>query len=145
METRADEVANFFGANLSGARVFARLSRADMRQAILIGASLGDGSHPPRTPWLWRTDLSGCDLARADLTGAKLDGVLLAFANLAGAALGNAEFHRADLSHANLSGADLAGANFAESDLDGTVLRGASGIERSRGFAEARNRDRAID
>jgi len=66
LETSSDNAPNFARANLSGARIMARLSRANLRGADLTNARLG----PPelgnelKTPQ--QTDLSGAVLAGAD-------------------------------------------------------------------------------
>ena len=93
---------------------------------------------------IWRTELSSANLSRADLSGADLSYSLLAFTNLRDANLSGARFNKADLSRADLSGADLSGADFTEADLDGTVLRGARGLDTARGLQSARNWDRTI-
>ena len=134
LETSSDNAPNFARANLSGARIMARLSRANLRGADLTNARLG----PPelgnelKTPQ--QTDLSGAVLAGADLRRANLRRVNLVFADLSGADLGDADLGGADLSHAVLTGANLAGANLEDVDLDGAVLTGVRGISSVRGW-----------
>ena len=127
----AAEAPRFVGANLAGARLFGRFSKADWHGANLAMAQMGaDRSTDIGLRDLSRTELAGCDLAGARLAGADLRGALLTFANLRGA----------DLSGANLTGADLGG-----SDLDGTILRGVAGLSSVRGLDAAHNRDKAIE
>lgn len=140
-EVSASEAPNFMKADLSGARIMAFLSHANMRGAKLVGALLGKGRNQLKTPQ--RTDLSGADLSGADLAHADLGEVLLSFANLADANLAGADLTGAELAHANLAGADLAHADLTGADLDGTVLRHAR-LDDVRGLDHARHRDRAI-
>ena len=66
-EDLAQNAPNFSGADLSGARIMARLSRTNMRGAKLTEARLGppDRGNELKTPQ--QTDLSGAVLAGADL------------------------------------------------------------------------------
>jgi uncharacterized protein YjbI with pentapeptide repeats len=145
LEMRAGEGPSFVGADLSNARIFARLSRSDLRRARLVNARLGADIRTPQTMILFRTELSGSNLSGADLAGADLSGALLSFADLSGAALTGADLERADLSHANLTEADLTAAILSRADLDETILRNARGLDRSIGLAAARNRDRTVE
>ena len=102
------------GANLRGAK----LSGADLREAILVGANLSGAN------------LSGAYLMRALLADADLYEANLTKANLREAILVGADFSRAKLSGANLVGAylsepNLSGANLRGADLSGAYLRGA--------------------
>ncbi len=90
----------------------ADLSRADLRDAVLIRADLSDAV-------LSRADLRGADLSRADLRGANLRGADLRGADLRGADLRGANLSRADLSDAVLSRADLRGADLSGANLSG--------------------------
>ena len=144
-EVRDGEGPNFTGADLSEARIFARLSRSDLHGARLVNARLGADIRTPQTMILFRTELSGCNLAGADLAGADLSGTLLSFADLTGAALTGTDLERADLSHANFTQADLTAAILTRADLDEAILRDVRGLERSIGLDAARNRDRTIE
>lgn len=141
-EPSADDAPNFTGADLSGARIMARLSRANMLLAKLVDARLGVDRNELKTPK--RTDLSGAILVGADLTRADLTGVLLEFADLKGANLADARLVRADLAHADLTGANLAGADLTEADLDSAVLRNIRGLDTARGLEKAHNRDKVV-
>ena len=143
LEPRPDEAPSFAGANLSGARIFSRLARADMHGARLEAAILGGDERTPHTMNLTRADLAGCNLANADLAGANLAGASLRFANLAGANLARADLRRADLSQADLSRANLAGAALAGTDLDEARLTSVEGLDSAIGLAAARNLGRA--
>jgi len=140
------EAPRFVGANLAGARLFGRFSKADWHGANLAMAQMGaDRSTDIGLRNLSRTELAGCDLAGARLSGADLRGALLTFANLRGADLSGSNLTRADLSRADLSGANLTGADLTGSDLDGTILRGVAGLLSVHGLDTAHNRDKAIE
>jgi uncharacterized protein YjbI with pentapeptide repeats len=138
------EAINFAGAKLTRARLFGRFNGANFSAADLRGAKLAPFNKTGFIEHIWRTELSSANLSRADLSGADLSYSLLAFTNLRDANLSGARFNKADLSRADLSGADLSGADFTEADLDGTVLRGARGLDTARGLQSARNWDRTI-
>ncbi|MGD1901472.1 MAG: pentapeptide repeat-containing protein [Geitlerinemataceae cyanobacterium] len=91
----------------------AKLSEADLHNAILRGANLSEALLSEAL--LTRTDLRGADLSWADLSaanlgGADLRGAILTRADLSGADLRHANLLRADLSLAQLGGARLGGA-----------------------------------
>ena len=133
----------FAKANLSGARIIARLSRVNMRESNLAGARMGvDMRNQPMGQM--RMDLSGADLTGADLSGADLNRAVVTFARLVDAKLSQANLFRADLSGSDLTGADLTGSDVTEADLYGTILRGARGLDRMIGFDSARNREKII-
>jgi uncharacterized protein YjbI with pentapeptide repeats len=141
-EAPAANVPTFVGANLSGARIFARLSRADFRRANLAGAHLGTERNQFKMPK--QTDLSGALFGEANLERADLTGANLIFANMATANLKDAILAQADLSNADLSGALLTGADFTDANIYGTVFRNAKGLESVKGLDRARNRDEAV-
>ena len=85
----------------------AKLSEADLHNAILRGANLSEALLSEAV--LTRADLRGVDLSWADLTGADLRGAILTRADLSGADLRHANFLRADLSLTVLDGAQLDG------------------------------------
>ena len=116
----------------------ARLRRADLAGAVLVGANLAGA-------YLVGANLNCANLAGADLTGASLEGTdlvganlshvrlryafmeeaLLEGANLRRANLIHAKLKRADLSRASLLGANLTGADLKRTDLERAVLSGA--------------------
>jgi uncharacterized protein YjbI with pentapeptide repeats len=142
LEILPGEAPNFAGANLSGARIIARLSRSNMSGANL--AHLHMGAPLNRTIPPTRNALSGCNLTNASLAGADLAGIDLAFADLTGADLSHADLTRADLAHANLTGADLTGTDLTDADLDETVLRRARGLTQAKGIDTARHHETTI-
>jgi uncharacterized protein YjbI with pentapeptide repeats len=141
-EAPAANAPTFVGANLSGARIFARLSRADFRGANLAGAHLGTERNQFKMPK--QTDLSGALFGKANLENADLTGANLIFANMDAANLKGAILVRADLSNADLSGADLAGADFTGANIYGTVFKNAKGLGEVKGLNEAKNRAKAV-
>lgn len=54
------------------------------------------------------------------------------------------DFSSADLSNADLSGANLTGADFTETNLDGTTLKNAKGLDQVKGWDKAVNREKAV-
>jgi uncharacterized protein YjbI with pentapeptide repeats len=134
MEAQAAEAPSFARANLTGARIFARLSFVDLRQARMTHAHLDVDARTPKIMSLTRMDLTDANLSGADLSGADLRLVVLSFADLAGA----------NLSDANLEGADLTGANLAEANLTGARLEGAV-LESVRGRTLAIGLERVQD
>lgn len=141
-EAPAANAPTFVGANLSGARIFARLSRADFRSANLTDAHLGTERNQFKMPK--QTDLSGALFGDANLQHADFTGANLIFANMATVNLRDAILVRADLSNANLSGAELAGADFTGANIYGTVFKGAKGLPEVKGLDHAKNRDKAV-
>lgn len=138
-ENPATEAPRFHGANLSGARLLAKLGNGDWTGVNLANAHLELG----RLQFLAaaHSDLSGCQLMAANLEGADLEGVSLTFADLRGANLARANLQRADLAGAKLDGANLAGANLARADVHGASLRGAVGLDQAIGLESVRNLD----
>ena len=136
-EVPAANAPTFVGANLSGARIFARLSRADFRNANLSDAHLGTERNQFKMPK--QTDLSGALFGGANLERADVTGANLIFANMVGANLKDAILIRADLSNADLSGAHLAGADFTDANIYGVVFRNATGVKDVKGLDRARN------
>ena len=141
-EVPAANAPTFVGADLSDARIFARLSRADFRNANLAGAHLGTERNQFKMPK--QTDLSGALFGGANLERADLTGANLIFANMAAANLKGATLVRADMSNADLSGADVAGADFTEANIYGTVFKNAKGLAEVKGLDKAKNRDKAV-
>ena len=137
------EAASFANADLRGAKMFGRFTRANLRGANLEGATLAPFGRTGFIEHLWRTDLLGADLSQATLTGADLTYTLLAFSNLRGANLSGAILKRADLSGADLTGADLTGADLTEADLEGAVLKNVRGLD-TAALARARNAGKVI-
>lgn len=140
-ENPAAEAPRFRHANLTGARMLAKLGNGDWTGVNLANAHLELG----RTQFLaaLRSDLSGCQLAGANLQGADLSGVRMAFANLRGANLARASLRGTDLAGARLDGADLTGATVTRADVHGASLRGVIGLDGATGLDSIRNLDRA--
>lgn len=138
------EAPRFAGANLSRARIIARLNGADFTGANLASASLGPDDPRSVITTSPRVVLTGCDFSRASLKGADLAYVILTFAKLRGADLSYSILAHADLSKADLSGADLANADLTDADLDGAILTGVRGLDTVKGLSLARNLDRSV-
>jgi uncharacterized protein YjbI with pentapeptide repeats len=132
LETSATQAPIFAGANLSGARITARLNYSDARGAKFTGASMG-ADIKNQSMGLMRADLSSARLDGADFSGADLSRALIRFAKLRGARFTGANLQMADLSGADLSGADLTGANVAGADFGGVLLGGAKGLNEMKG------------
>src|SRR5215471_5624998 len=71
VDVSAAEGPSFKGANFSGARIIARLSRLDLSGANFAGAMMGADMRN-QSMGLMRTDLSGANLAGANFTKADL-------------------------------------------------------------------------
>jgi uncharacterized protein YjbI with pentapeptide repeats len=141
LEVSPAEAPNFAKANLSGARIIARLNRVDMRGSNLAGARMGvDMRNQPMGQM--RMDLSGADLSGADFSGADLNRAAITFAKLRGADLQKARLFRADLSGSDFTGADLTGADLTEADLQGAIMREVRGLDHAIGFETALNREK---
>jgi uncharacterized protein YjbI with pentapeptide repeats len=96
------EAPRFAGADLSGARVIARLPGVDLRGARFVGARLGvDIKNQPMGQM--RNDFSGADLTGSDLSGADVNRAVLAFARLRDANLSGANLFRARTSRVPIS------------------------------------------
>src|SRR5271169_615499 len=128
------EAAVFRGANFSGARIIARLSRFDLSGANFANAKMG-ADMKNQSMGLMRADLSGSNLSGANFSGADLSRALMRFADLTGANLSGANLTGADLSGADLTGADLTGADATEADLGGAVLKNVRGLETVKGLS----------
>ena len=132
METSAAQAPILPGADLSGARIVARLSWANMQGAKFVDAQMG-ADLKNQSMGLMRADLSSANLAGADFSGADLRHSLMRFTKLMGANLAGANLSQADLSGANLTGADLTGADVSDADFSQVVLTGARGLDRMKG------------
>jgi uncharacterized protein YjbI with pentapeptide repeats len=107
----------------------ARLSRADLTQAVLMRADLSQAEM--RGAKLAEADLRYATLRKTNLITAGLGWAQLVEADLtqsemAGAMLMGANFERANLTDANLVKATLRGANFNGANLEGANLLGAN-------------------
>ena len=140
---RAD-APRFTGADLSYARLVARLDGADFRAADMTKAKLHPYGDQTQNTAARRSSLIACDFSGAVLVGADLSHSLLSFTNFANADLTGANLRGADLSRTNFSGARLVAADITDADLDGANLAGAQGLEQAIGLELARNLDRAI-
>ena len=132
METSAAQAPILPGADLSGARIVARLSWANMQGAKFVDALMG-ADMKNQSMGLMRAELSSANLAGADFSGADLRHALMRFTKLMGANLAGANLAKADLSGANLTDADLTGADVSDADFSQVVLTGARGLDRMKG------------
>lgn len=132
METSASMAPMLPGADLSGARIVARLNWANMQNARFVDARMG-ADMKNQSMGLMRVDLSSANLAGADFSGADLSHALMRFTKLMGARLAGANLANADLSGADLTGADLTGADVTGADFNQVVLTGARGLDRMTG------------
>lgn len=133
----------FAGANLSHARLVARLDGADFRGANMEHANLAPYGDTTQNTLARRSVLIACDFSGARLSHADLSEAVLRFARFENAVLADANLAGADLTGADLSGADLTGADVTDTDFEGATLTGAHGLDEARGAALARNLDRA--
>jgi uncharacterized protein YjbI with pentapeptide repeats len=131
------EAPVFRGANFSGARIIARLSRFDLSGANFANAKMG-ADMKNQSMGLMRADLSGSNLSQANFSGADLSRALMRFADLTGACLIGANLTGADLSGADLTGADLTGADVTDTDLGGAVLKNVRGLETVKGLSPSK-------
>jgi uncharacterized protein YjbI with pentapeptide repeats len=144
MTAQRTEAVSFAGADMHGARIFARLNGANLSKANLSGATFAPFGRTGFIEHIWRTELQGADMSETDLAGADLTHALLAFADLRGAKLKGAILKKADLSRADLTGADLTGADLSEADLDGAILVDVRGLDTVQGLASALNVEKMI-
>jgi len=143
LDVSPTEAPNFENADLTAARIVARLSRVNMRGSNLAGARMGvDMRNQPMGQM--RVDLSGSDLSGANLTDADLNRAVVTFVNFTNASLRKANLFRADLSGSDLTGADLTGADVTEADLYGTIMKEVRGFDEMTGLDKARNREKII-
>lgn len=140
----AADAPSFRNANLKGARIFARLTRADFSGADLSDTYCAPFGKTGFIEVIWRTELSGANLSNANLTRSDLTHALFNFANLTNANLSASILVNADLSGADLSGADLTGADLTGADLESTILTGVKGLDTVTGWAAVRNGEKAI-
>jgi uncharacterized protein YjbI with pentapeptide repeats len=131
--------ANLSGANLSGADLrFATLSDATLHEVDLSGANL-TGAHlsgadldPPGS----RANLAEAILVGADLKDANLQQAILSDANLQQATLSDANLSGAILRRAKLSGVTLKGAVLDEANLSDAVGVTKEELEQKAGSLE---------
>ena len=113
--------ACLFNSDLS---VFKNLNRADLREALLVGAQLKELS-------LEFTDFRDAILMGAHLEGAYLHNTDLRNATLSAAHLNGARLFDSKLQNADLSGADLTEAKIVGADIKNTRLSNAT-LKRTR-------------
>lgn len=118
--------ANLLEAVLQGAD----MSKADMRDALLVGANLSEVHLPDAD--LRRAILSSADLKSAHLESANLQGANLWNADLRKAFLQSATLNETDLHQAKLRGAFLDDAVFSNADLREADFRGAIGLTKKQ-------------
>jgi uncharacterized protein YjbI with pentapeptide repeats len=144
LEVRGEEAPIFTGANLTGAEIFGKLSKANFANANLSGAKLRQ-SRPTELLTATRTEMIDCNFTGANLSGADLSNVALIFADFTNANLAEAILMHSDLSKANLTNANVAGVNVDRANLDGAIFRGARGLNQAAGLDRAINRDTIIE
>jgi len=132
----------FFGADLSGARLVARLDGADFRNANLEHANLAPYGDTTQNTLTRRSLMIACDFSGATLKRANLSEAILRFANFQNANLTHANLSGADLTMANLSGANLTHANIVDANFDGANLQATQGLDKAAGISTARNLNR---
>ncbi|MFE6149305.1 pentapeptide repeat-containing protein [Streptomyces sp. NPDC057889] len=98
----------------------------DLRNAFLVGASIGGGSG------FYDADFSGADLTRADLRDGQFELAWFDNARMSGSFLSHATFFEATFINSDLSYAWWNGANFADADLTRANLTGADYLEDDR-------------
>jgi len=123
----------FTRANFSGARIIARFSRFDLREADFSGAHMGADMRN-QSMGLMRMDFTSANLEGANFAGADLGRALLNWANLRGT-----NFRGAKLYMASFVGADLTGADLTDADATGTTfeqarLEGVRGLNTVKGL-----------
>ncbi|HUG90525.1 MAG TPA: toll/interleukin-1 receptor domain-containing protein [Planctomycetaceae bacterium] len=121
--------ADLGGCDLRGAALLmARLTGADLSEALLAGADLRSCTFTAadlRAAELAEASASGASFGGADLRAAVMNGIDLRGAELLDADLSDAHLAGGDLRAAHLHGADLRRADLRESDLRRSDLRGA--------------------
>lgn len=120
----------FRSANLSGARIVARLDGADFRDANLAHANFAPFGDTTQNTVAQRSMLIACDFSGALLRGANLSKAILRFSKFENAILSDSDLSGADLSMTELSGADLTGANIAGAMFDNADLGTVRGMTR---------------
>jgi uncharacterized protein YjbI with pentapeptide repeats len=128
------EAPSFRKANMRGIKMFGRFTRANFEGADLTGATCAPFGKTGFIEEIWRTELSGANLAGAILVRADLTHALLTFADMRGANLTNAILKNADF-----TGADLTGANASGADFEGAILKDVKGFNTIIGLSEAKN------
>ncbi|GAB3670217.1 pentapeptide repeat-containing protein [Salinisphaera aquimarina] len=123
----------FKGADLSGARVIAKLSQGNDAEADFSKASLG-ADMGNQSMGLMRFEAEGADLTNANFSGASLNHALFKFANLTGADFRDADLRSAEFNGANLSNAKFAGADASGANFDSATLTGATGMDSAKGM-----------
>ena len=137
LEDVAKDAPILVGANLSGAKVIARLN-GHAEGADFVHADLGADIRNQSMGML-RTDFNGADLRHANFTGANLAYAVMRFADLSGADLRGARLIYADLSGADLTHADLTDAILDHARMHGTILKDTA-LVGARGLATVAGR-----
>ncbi|MES1927160.1 pentapeptide repeat-containing protein [Salinisphaera sp. T31B1] len=133
LEPSREQSPVFAGADLSGARVIAKLSQGNDENANFssgeLGADMGNQSMG-----LMRFEAEGAHLAGADFSNASLNHALFRFADLTGADFTGADLRSAEFDGANLSRAKFAGADATGASFDSATLTDASGLDQAKGM-----------
>lgn len=123
----------FTRAKFPGARVIARFSRFDLREADFSGAHLGADMRN-QSMGLMRMDFTSANLEGANFAGADLGRALLSWANLRTTNFRGAKLHMANFVGADLRGADLTGADATGATFEQARLEGVSGLATVKGL-----------
>jgi uncharacterized protein YjbI with pentapeptide repeats len=143
-ESDRREAPRFAGARMKGAKIIGRLDWVDFRWSDLSDAVFGVPDARAEVFLTSRVLLNGANFSEATLKGAVFMGASLRFARFRGADLRGADLRDTDLTRADFTDADLTGANVTAANLDEANFAGARGFSKIRGFAEAKNFDRAF-
>jgi uncharacterized protein YjbI with pentapeptide repeats len=132
------ENSNLKNANFSGARVVAKMSRADLIGANLSNMKAGISMHN-QSMGMIRTELESASLRDVTMKDADLAFCNMKFAKLQNSDLRGVNFSNCDLSGADFTGANLTDANLTEAKLTNTRFYGITGKETIKGL------DKAVD
>ena len=128
------------GADLSGARVVANLSRANLRGATARNANFSPDM-TNQSMGLIRLQIQNADAAGADFSGANLDWADAEFAEFNGGVFTGASFRHAKLGGADFTMAKVSGMDVLGANLDSAVLLKLEG--EMANLEKARKLDRA--
>lgn len=118
LSPQADEAPNFARADLTGARINAKIGLCDM-SGVNLSRAIFDNQRENVVANA-HSDLSGCRMVGANLTGAQMSSIRMSLVDLSDAIVTGA-----DLTHVDLSGANLSGVALDQADLTHARLFGA--------------------